>query len=457
MQPSGPEVPALIAGKYRVSRAIGQGGMGVVVEARHTTLDERVAIKMLLPAYAAHPEATPRFIREAKAAVRIKSAHVARVSDVGTTEDGRPYMVMEYLEGCDAGQLLRDVGPLPISDAVELVIQACDAIAEAHGIGIVHRDLKPANLFVTRHTDGSPFVKVLDFGISKMVEEGVDALTRSATTVGSALYMSPEQMKQSRSVDHRTDIYALGITLFELLAHRHPFMAETYAALCVEVVTGTPTPLCQLRPDVPEALARVIERAYARDREHRYSSIAELMVALAPWAPESVKPLIERQARAAGLVQRGAQLPIPAATPAPSGEPTGAQFASATTNRRTGTGERRTGLSALLAVGFLIVVVGVIGVGLAVRTQLASPEPPASATGTPVVETAVVAAAPPPVVEPSSAPPPSASAATSASAEPPAPAPRAAVRRPTSAQPAKTPPDGPASKPPPPDDPYSVR
>src|SRR5262245_32594102 len=187
--------------------------MGVVVEARHIALDERVAIKFLLPDYARAPEASARFLREARAAVKIKSEHVARVSDVGELETGAPYMVMEYLDGRDLAGVLEKTGVLPIPDAVDYIIQGSEAIAEAHTYGIVHRDLKPANLFLTRRPDGTPLVKVLDFGISKVQSEGVDKLTKTSAMLGSALYMSPEQMQHTRSVDLRTDVYALGISL----------------------------------------------------------------------------------------------------------------------------------------------------------------------------------------------------------------------------------------------------
>src|SRR5262249_7967928 len=154
--------------------------------------------------------------------VKIKSEHVARVSDVGTLETGAPYMVMEFLDGHDLSKLLETRGVFTIADAVDYVIQGCEAIAEAHSYGIVHRDLKPANLFLTRSKDGSPFVKVLDFGISKVSNHEVESLTRTTAAMGSALYMSPEQMQQTRSVDHRTDIYALGVAVYEMLAGKQP-------------------------------------------------------------------------------------------------------------------------------------------------------------------------------------------------------------------------------------------
>jgi eukaryotic-like serine/threonine-protein kinase len=279
----------ILAGKYRVTRILGQGGMGVVVEAQHIQLDDRVALKFLLPEYANHPEASERFLREARAAVKIKSEHVARVSDVGTLDTGSPYMVMEYLQGEDLSNMLEKSGPLNVQDAVDFIIQGCEAINEAHGYGIVHRDIKPANLFVTRRQDGSPLVKVLDFGISKTMGSGVDGLTRTTATMGSALYMSPEQMRQSKGVDHRTDIYSLGITLYELLAGKQPFYANTLPELCAEVLTGSPTPLLQVRQDVSSQFAVVLERGYARERDHRYQTVSEFVFALAPFGDRSLR------------------------------------------------------------------------------------------------------------------------------------------------------------------------
>jgi eukaryotic-like serine/threonine-protein kinase len=261
---------ALLAEKYRVDKILGKGGMGIVVQARHVVLDERVALKFLLPEYAQHPDASARFLREARAAVKIKSEHVARVSDVGTLDTGAPYMVMEFLEGADLSRLLEN-GVFPIPDAVDYIIQACEAIAEAHAHGIVHRDLKPANLFLTRRVDGSPLVKVLDFGISKLMGDAVDKLTKPTTAIGSVLYMSPEQMSETHAVDHRTDIYALGVALYELVSGKQPFFADTVPALCAEVLGGAPRPLLEFRPDVPDGLAMVIEKAYARKRGERTS------------------------------------------------------------------------------------------------------------------------------------------------------------------------------------------
>ena len=321
--PHTPIIPgSVLAGKYRVERIIGQGGMGLVVEARHIALDERVALKFLLPEYAQHPEAATRFIREARAAAKIKSEHVARVSDVGNLDSGAPYMMMEFLEGADLSQTLEKLGVLPVDDAIDYIIQGCEAIAEAHTHGIVHRDLKPANLFLSKRPDGTPIVKVLDFGISKVIGGAVDNLTKTTAAMGSALYMSPEQMQQTRAVDHRTDIYALGIALYELLAGKQPYYADTLPQLCAEILTGTPTPIRTTRPEIPEELAQVLEKAYARDKGQRYQSIADLVIALAPFAPTRSQTTIDRVARMAGLSipvagDRSSRPSFPAALSAP--------------------------------------------------------------------------------------------------------------------------------------------
>ncbi len=224
-------------------------------------------------------------------------------------------MVMEFLEGSDLSKMLEQ-GVLAVPDAVDYIIQACDALAEAHGHGIVHRDIKPANLFLTKRPNGSPQIKVLDFGISKVMGGQVDSLTKTTASMGSALYMSPEQMQTTRGVDHRTDIYALGISLYELLAGKQPFYADTLPQLCAEIFTGTPTPIRSIRNDVPEGLAAVLEQAYARDRGFRYQSVGELVVALAPYAPARTQVAIDSVAKMAGLdsVIAGAApngLPVP--------------------------------------------------------------------------------------------------------------------------------------------------
>ncbi len=288
----------VIAGKYRVERVLGQGGMGVVVVAMHDELDQRVAIKFLLKNALTDGEWVARFSREAKAAARIKSEHAVKVYDVGKLADGAPYMVMEYLEGRDMQSILNDQAKLPVDEAVEYLLQACEAIAEAHSAGIVHRDLKPANLFVTHRTDGSPCVKILDFGISKMTSlTGArdQTVTNTTAIVGSPLYMSPEQMRASRNVDRRTDIWSLGVILQELVSGSPSFVANTTAELCALVLTAAPSPL-EL-PGAPAGLADVIVKCLKKTPEERYTNVAELARALEPFGPPSVKTSVERIVR----------------------------------------------------------------------------------------------------------------------------------------------------------------
>jgi len=293
----------VLAGKFRIERVLGQGGMGIVVAATHLQLDERVALKFLLPEALVNPEAVERFAREARAAVKIKSEHVARVSDVGTLESGSPYMVMEYLHGEDLAAWVRRNGAMAVPDAVEFLLQACEAIAEAHALGIVHRDLKPANLFVTRRVDGSPCIKVLDFGISKLTVPGATpefAMTKTSTVMGSPLYMSPEQMSSSRNVDQRTDIWALGVILYESLTGRVPFEAETMPQLCGMILQDPPRPLSELRPDLPPGLQQVVLRCLEKNREQRFNNVAELASALAPFGAHAAQRSAERISRVLG-------------------------------------------------------------------------------------------------------------------------------------------------------------
>ncbi|HMA95974.1 MAG TPA: serine/threonine-protein kinase, partial [Polyangiaceae bacterium] len=224
---------SVLVGKYRVVRVIGQGGMGVVVAAIHIELDTPVAIKFLLPEARNEPEVVARFAREARAAAQIKSEYVARTFDVGRLDNGSPFIVMEYLDGIDLAKRIADMGPLPIFDAVSIALQVCDALREAHALGIVHRDLKPANLFLAQRRDGSEVVKLLDFGISKLTLPGTgtagSSMTRTSSMMGSPFYMSPEQLISPKDVDPRSDIWALGATLYESLAGSPPFAGNSMA------------------------------------------------------------------------------------------------------------------------------------------------------------------------------------------------------------------------------------
>jgi serine/threonine-protein kinase len=251
--------------------------MGVVIAARHLQLDERVAIKLLRDDANVDTEHIERFVREAQAAVRLKSEHVARISDVGTLADGKPFMVMELLEGLDLGRILQDHGQLPRPHAVDLALQVCDALAEAHSLGIVHRDIKPTNLFVTTRRDGSPLMKVLDFGISKAQSTTQLSLTQTSSMLGTPAYMSPEQMRSARNADARSDIWSLGTVLYELVEGNPPFHAANFAELCVAVATEDPRPMIHA-PELEPLLASCL----AKSPVDRFPSIAEMALALEP-------------------------------------------------------------------------------------------------------------------------------------------------------------------------------
>jgi eukaryotic-like serine/threonine-protein kinase len=276
----GPARDTVLLGKYRVESTLGFGGMGLVIKAHNLALDEYVAIKLLREDVDLDGDNVARFVREAKNAVKLKSEHVARIRDVGTFEDGRPYMVMEMLEGLDLGKVLIDHGQLERARAVDLVLQACDAIAEAHALGIVHRDIKPTNLFVTKRRDGTDLLKVLDFGISKAQTPDM-SLTQTQSMLGTPAYMSPEQMRSARTVDPRSDIWSLGCVLYELCEGKPPFDASNFAELCVMVSIEAFAPMTQ----APE-LTRIIDQALAKTVDARFQDVADLAFALEPYASD---------------------------------------------------------------------------------------------------------------------------------------------------------------------------
>lgn len=302
MQPPVVEVKEgdILAGKYRVERVIGSGGMGVVVQATHLKLKDRVALKFLRSPFASDAETLSRFEREAAIAARIKSPHVARVLDVGTLESGSPYTVMEFLEGESLDSILKARGVLDIETAVDWLLQACEALASAHAAGVVHRDIKPSNLFVTRGPDDSPLIKILDFGISKpsWVSEA-SVLTHSERSMGTPLYMSPEQMRSAKDVDARADIWSLGAVAYEIVTGSLPFMADNLPILCSLVLDASqraPDPRT-LRPDLPEAVSRAIVRCLEKSPEDRFQSVAELAAELAPYAGPSGEVMAARISR----------------------------------------------------------------------------------------------------------------------------------------------------------------
>ena len=387
----------VIAGKYQIDRVLGQGGMGVVIAARHLLLDEPVAVKMLLPGVSESAEAVERFVREARAASRIKSEHVVRVSDVGTLEDGAAFMVMELLDGQDLSQLLQGRGPLPVADAIDYVLQASEALADAHALGIVHRDLKPSNLFLTHRRDGSALVKVLDFGISKFAG-GASAgapmsMTRTSAVMGSPLYMSPEQMLSARDADMRSDIWAIGVILYELLAGTPPFCGDSLPEVCARVAQCEPPTLDTVRHDVPAEVAQVVAKCLHKDRARRFQNVGELALALVRFAPKSSRLSVERITRvisAAGLSSSALNLPPSSQGGAPArGPSTEASWGS---TQGPDSSQRHTGLWIGLGAGLVALAVAVVG-WWALHSSVSRPDANSAATAASTTQTASSSAA----------------------------------------------------------------
>jgi serine/threonine protein kinase len=402
----------VVAGKYRVERVLGAGGMGVVVAASHLHLQQRVAIKFLLPGVVAGPEAMARFLREARAAARIQSEYVARVLDAATLEDGTPFMVMEFLEGRDLAALLAERGPLPLQEAVGYILQACEGIAEAHAAGIVHRDLKPSNFFLCERGGGRQVVKVLDFGVSKVAGGSATqpelSLTGSAAFLGSPLYMSPEQMASAKEVDERADIWSLGVTLFELVSARVPFGGDSVTEVIAGVLQKPPLSLREVSRGVPPAFEAALARSLEKPRERRYQNVAEFAAAVAPFGPRHAALSVERISDALGAA-RTAGVPLsPGLAKTIEAPATTAQPVSSDRPELPPGGEhRRSRTSWWVAAAGLVAVVGLGGAAVMKRTGSESKS-----------ESKTVAAAQLPPLAPATASAPSPALATTS---PPAP------------------------------------
>jgi serine/threonine protein kinase len=274
----------LVAGKLRVLRLLGMGGMGSVYEVEHELTKHRRALKMLHAQFSAYPSVVARFLREASAAGRIGNPHIIETFDAGELEGGEPYLVMEYLEGETLSDLLGKHGQLPVAELADLMIQACTGVQAAHDRGIVHRDLKPDNLFIISR-EGRPFLKLLDFGVSKFDAEltGGLGMTKEGVTLGTPFYMPPEQVRGEKDIDARADVYALGVILYECVTGKRPFEADTLPHLALLIHEGKATPIEELRPDLPAGFADVVRRAMATQREQRYATARELATELAPF------------------------------------------------------------------------------------------------------------------------------------------------------------------------------
>ena len=402
----------ILAGKYRIERVLGSGGMGYVVAARHLQLEELVAIKFLKTGTHDNTEATARFLREAKAAVKLKNEHIAKVFDVGTLDTREPYMVMEYLEGSDLSALLKQRGTIGVHEAADYVLQACEALAEAHGLGIVHRDIKLANLFVTRGRAGAPLVKVLDFGVSKTnpFGESEHDMTRTSSMLGSPRFMSPEQMRDPRAVDGRTDIWSLGVCLYRMVAGRAPFEADTLGRLLTAVMHEMPEPLSKHRSDLPHGFSDVVMRCLEKDPRARFSTVAEVAYALVPYVADQARARAQAERIAAvqtiapAALSSGSLPEITQSATRPSAPPIMTDSGTAAPWAGThGSGKPRKSTIAL-AVAFAGVVAVSAFAGVVASGRLGSRTAPAAAAAVEAPPPAVAVPVAAPIAEPAPVP-----------------------------------------------------
>jgi serine/threonine-protein kinase len=424
----------LLAGKYRIERLLGRGGMGAVFAANHELLGRRVAIKVLLTDTAQSQEGLARFLNEARAAARLDSEHVARLMDFGALDNGLPFMVLEFLAGQDLGQVLSQRGPLPIPEVVDYVLQVCEALAQAHAAGIVHRDLKPSNLFLAQRVDGSMRIKVLDFGISKVSDPSSltpKSLTSTRSLLGTPYYMSPEQLARPKEVDARTDVWQLGANIYELLTGAPPFMCDTLGELLIAIMNQPVPPLRAKRPDVSPEFEQVILRCLERDLSRRFASVAQLAEAIGPFGSGANQSLIGRVVHTLAVGPVGPVGPAgPSApfgmTPGP-GRTTGAVATSNAWGQASGAPPRPSSKTPVIVGATLVAAVGIAGgaVLLAMRLQahtagtgtisattqpsaITAPPPPSDVPLSPPVASPAVTLAPPATT---TSPPPQASTA----------------------------------------------
>jgi serine/threonine-protein kinase len=313
-----------IGGRYMVKSVLGEGGMGTVYEAEHMGLGRAVAIKVLHPHQLKKKVSVKRFHQEARSAGAIGHPNICEVYDLGTLDDGSPYLVMEKLVGETLADRIASEGGLPFEDVIDVLTQVLSGLVAAHEKGIVHRDIKPENVFLTRRVGCPPVAKLLDFGVSKMMypssdrDEDMD-LTRTGMVMGTPFYMSPEQARGDRNLDARVDLWACGVIMYEALTGRRPFVAANYNALLMQILTISPRPARELRAGMPQGFEHVLERAMERDRAKRYQNAAEFqadLIALRERLPVSnPAPVRRSHPPPAAPVAVAAPAPAPAAAP----------------------------------------------------------------------------------------------------------------------------------------------
>ena len=407
---------SVLAEKYVVERQIASGGMGVVLSAVHRKLGHRLAIKVLHDRFAGGGPTRERFEREARMAALLRSEHVVRIHDVEVTEEGLPFIVMEFLAGEDLGSVVKR-GPVPVRRAIDWILQACDALSEAHGLGIVHRDLKPENLFLARRS-GRSSLKVVDFGISKVATSNPTALTSANERFGTPVYMAPEQLQSSADVDARTDVWALGVVLFELVSGARPFAGSELPELVANILTQPPRPLGEVLPGASPGLEAIVARCLAWDRADRPQSVDELADMLAAELEEPAHAHADARASSTSITEKARTTPDPAWVPPPV----------VTTPAPPARGPRRLGLRAVAGIALALGILATLAISTAMKHH-ADVEP---VTGGLVAAPMAIDPPPPPVEPPplpvlaTSEPQPEPSAVPSGASSP---SPRRAVVR----------------------------
>jgi serine/threonine-protein kinase len=388
-----PQPGEIIADKYLVTGLIGRGGMGAVYVVEHRVTGKRLAVKCLLPEHSEHPDLVERFLREAQAAGRIEHRYVVDVFDVG--RDGELlYIVMELLDGKQLGDILRDT-TLPVEDVLVILVRAMEGVAAAHAEGIVHRDLKPENILVCTGTSGRlDDPRVLDFGISKLEEDARRPLTRSGVMMGTPFYMSFEQISSKRDLDQRVDVYAMGVILYEALCGRVPYSAESVGALAVQMMSGPPTPLAELRPDLSPDLVAVVMRAIALDRDDRFPTMRALIEAMAPFVENDLSKTPARgsvQLRASAPAYSSLRLTTgdaPTLTETPARSDGRLRVDEVDESSRPQTAAHELPLGKIVMGALAAIVIVLVGVGLARRSAPTEDESAATAaTDAPVSRT----------------------------------------------------------------------
>lgn len=381
----------IIDGKYRIVRLLGEGGMGAVFEGENVRIHRKVAIKVLHGGVAENADAVQRFEREAQAAGRIGSEHIVEVLDLGNLESGDRYMVMEFLDGSSLSDRIRDRGRIPPTELFPIAKQMLDGLEAAHGAGIIHRDLKPDNVYLLRTRGGqADFVKLLDFGISKFQALSGDSgfsMTRTGAVMGTPYYMSPEQAKGAKGMDHRADLYAAGVILYECVTGQVPFNADTFNELLFKIVLETPPPALQLVPDLDPGFAAIVDKAMAREPGHRYQTCAEFREALEAWAQGQPITVAAPRAPSPSVVGLPASAPNAAlnTTPGPVSMPSDDVAAAAP--------KKKSSTPLIAAAALVFVVIG----GVAVAATMKSGDKPAPE---PVAQPVVTQTAEPKPVEP---------------------------------------------------------